>query len=277
VTYPSFVGGTAKTMLSNDPSTTTVPYPPGISANDQVIVQASWADRTYWSPPPERLVSADPHGFQYDLSGNYQSTRSLPGTTHLGSSLPMAYRPADDNPALLGHFITFRTWALRNCGSLQLWVGGNVITNGVQDSIRMSVVTGGGTATTDTAVIFGVAVHPLTRYVDLTPTYAPTPLRPTIELSSWSPSLVDVVSLNEIGASEPLSHAAWLGGIPAGESLVIAYDLQMSGCAGQIVDFPLFTYLLGYALDPLAPPVGECPPRQAATADATTLRVRANA
>lgn len=280
MTYPQFAGGTAATVDDAllTPATT-LAYPPGTSPNDLIIVQASWADRTYMGPPPERTFGdGDPHGFIYDYSGNFQSTRSLRFTTRLGSNLPMVYRPGDDAAELLGHFITFRLWSFRHCGTSQLYVGGNVFSDGSDDEARfLSSGIGGGTSGTDNLVIFGLALNPLTRYVDSEPTFPPTPLRPSFTLASWSSNLVDLRSLNEIGADEPLGHAAWIGGIPAGTDLTVSFDVRIAGIAGQWCHFQQFLYYFSYLLDPDAPPIGSCPPRQAATAGATTLRVRANA
>lgn len=274
MTYASFVGGTAATLLSNDPPSTNLAYPAGISANDLVIVQASWADRTVWGPPPERTYSTDLHGFLFDAAGNFQSTQSLRGITTLGPRLPMAYRPAEDNPVLLGHFISFRLWAFRNSGITQLFVGGNKITDGIQDTLPFTVAgAGGGTASVDTVVIFGLAVSPF----GIGDGNAPTPVVPTFTLVGHSGNIIDLVSLIDIGAGQPLGHAAWMGHIPSGSDKTVAYDVRIAGCAGRHIHFNLFLYYIGYQLDPDAPPVGSCPPRQPATPGTNALRVRAHA
>lgn len=271
MSYPGFVGGTAATIVDNNPPATTLAYPSGVSANDLVLVGASWADRTYWGPG-RLLGDGDPHGFEYSASATHQSTQSVRDTTRLGPNLPMAYRPADDVGALLGHFISFRLWAFRDAGTVQFYDGGNIVTDGARDSYLFNVAALGspGAAAADTAVVFGLAVTPLTR--DVIP---PTPFQPGFALARWSPA--DVVSLNEIGAGEPLGHAAWLGHIPAEAGLAIAYDVLVTGCAGNATELQSYAYFIDYRLDVDAPPIGECPPRQAAAPGATTLRVRASA
>jgi len=272
MTYPAFVGGTAATILDNTPSSTTLAYPAGISPNDLVLVSASWGGRTvYWPPAPYRYPD-NPRGWLNNFAGNYQSTRSIPGVTDLGAGVPMEHNlDYDTAPYVPGQFISWRMWVLRNAELDVEYLGTNLVTDGMQGVYTMMGVEdrGGVAAAADVMVLFGASMRQLPS--------TPTPSSPVGQLVSWSPHLVDVGSLNGIGAGEPLGFYAWLALIPAGAALSFEYTLRLAGCAGHETSFDRFSYYIGYHLDPDAPPVGECPARQAAATGANTLRVRAHA